>query len=109
MRTWYSLEDAELVTLLRDAYGTQIELEGAGEGIYSILAEFALHHQYYAIVQNASMKKEGDIEVIRYYPSQNQEFELENVEDDEEWENISEIYDEFMYNKLADSSKDQDE
>lgn len=99
MDHWHTLDEVKQVSELRDAYGPEIELEGMAE-TYKILVEFQLSHASYAILQSKAMKKEDEIEVFRYVRNEEQ-FLLENVEDDNEWENIAEIYDEFMYNKLT--------
>ncbi|MFD2670393.1 DUF1292 domain-containing protein [Marinicrinis sediminis] len=86
---------------LRDVYGNEIELEGLSPEPYRILAEIQLRDRYYAILQTKQMKKDLDVEVFRYEKKATDEFQLENIEDDEEWESVAELYDDMVYNKLA--------
>jgi uncharacterized protein YrzB (UPF0473 family) len=86
--------------LLRSAYGDDIILfDEQGEStVYQLLAEFVYGNYTYAVLQSDEMKKEDeDVAIFRVVESAEQQYELETIEDDEEWETVSELYDEMMF------------
>jgi uncharacterized protein YrzB (UPF0473 family) len=93
----YRLEDVLPLTLLKEAYGEEVILEeGSRETApYRILAEFSVDGGSYAVLQTAAMAKEDEVEIFRILSGEEGSLELENVEDDEEWENLAELYDEM--------------
>ncbi|WP_058302141.1 DUF1292 domain-containing protein [Gorillibacterium timonense] len=95
--TEYRVEEVRHISLVKDAFGDEIELEDAeGRGrIYVLLNEFSVGGTSYAIVQDDPMRREGEIDVFRIVSNPDGSLELESVEDDEEWENIAELYDEM--------------
>jgi uncharacterized protein YrzB (UPF0473 family) len=85
--------------LLRNAYGDDIILfdEHNESTVYRLLAEFVYGNYTYAVLQSDELKKEDDFAFFRVVESGNQQYELETIEDDEEWETVSELYDEMMF------------
>jgi uncharacterized protein YrzB (UPF0473 family) len=86
--------------LLRNAYGDDIILydEQGGSTVYQLLAEFVYGNYTYAVLQSEELKKEDeDVAIFRVVESAKQQYELETIEDDEEWETVSELYDEMMF------------
>jgi uncharacterized protein YrzB (UPF0473 family) len=99
-----------MTSILKQQYGSEITLfdEQGHEVIYRILAEIPHQDKRYAILQNDAMKKEGDIEVFLLAQSSEGEWELETV-DDEDWEDIAELYDEMIFRQSAGKIQLQDE
>jgi uncharacterized protein YrzB (UPF0473 family) len=86
--------------LLRNAYGDDIILydEQGGSTVYRLLAEFVYGNYTYAVLQSEELKKEDeDVAIFRIVENAEQQYELETIEDDEEWETVSELYDEMMF------------
>lgn len=88
---------SELGTL-RKLFGDTIELNGEGD-VYKIKAELTVNGSVYAILQSREMEREGEIEVFRVLLGSGEEddVQLETVEDDEEWESVSEAYDDMQF------------
>lgn len=87
----------EVVTTLKDLFGTSIELfdEKDAES-YTLLAELVINGQAYAFFSNDEMKKDDEVVILRYALDANGEYELITVDDEDEWEDISEMFDEYM-------------
>lgn len=88
---------SELGTL-RKLFGDTIELSGEGD-VYKIKAEISVNGKAYAILQSQEMEREGEIEVFRILLGSGEEddVQLETVEDDDEWEAVSEAYDDLQF------------
>lgn len=95
----YSLRDVEQIRTLRDSFGDDIVLfdEQDESTVYRILSEFTVGGKAYAILQSDELKKEEEVAIFRISPTAGGEPELETIEDDDEWESISELYDEMAY------------
>lgn len=93
----YSLQDTKPLTLLKEAFGEEVTLEDQGMDSqpYKILAEFELEGRGYAVLQSEGMKREDEVALFRIVLDEQGELQLETVEDDEEWENVLELYDEM--------------
>lgn len=92
-----SADQAVWTSRLKEAYGETVELEDeqGKSSIYDIIAEFEVGGRGYAVLQGAG--KDVDYEILRIVVSPNGLPELENIVDDEEWEDISELYDEMTF------------
>lgn len=92
----FSRADLIITTRLQEAFGTEVELEEAnGKSVpYKLLAEFEVHGQGYAVLQSLTSKNE-EYELLRVVFTAEGLPELHTIEDDEEWENIAELYDEW--------------
>lgn len=86
-------------SILRNAYGDDIILydEQNESVIHRILSEFVYGNHTYAVLQSDELKKEDDVAIFRVVQGENEQYELETIEDDEEWETVSELYDEMMF------------
>jgi uncharacterized protein YrzB (UPF0473 family) len=84
---------------LKDVYGDQIELtDDSGETITCrIMAELESGGRRYAVIQTEAMREEDDIEVFRIVLNEEGVPVLETVTDDEEWEQIAEMYDDMQF------------
>ncbi len=85
--------------LLRNAYGDDIILydEQDESTVYRILSEFVYQNHTYAVLQSDALKKDDEVEIFRVVTGGAQQVELETIEDDDEWETVSELYDEMMF------------
>lgn len=83
---------------LRATYGDDIILfdEQNESAAYRILAEFIHDGRGYAVLQSEALRKEDEVAIFRVV-SDGGELELENIEDDDEWETVSELYDEMTF------------
>lgn len=88
-----------LAQSLKALYGEEVELEGPDgkPERFKIMAELSVFGREYAVLQSDAMRKDGDIEVFRVEAGDDGSPLLETVEDDEEWENVSEAYDDLMF------------
>lgn len=93
----YSLEDLQPIRLLREAFGDEVVLddEGADSEPFRIMAEFRIGGNSYAVLQNERMKRDDEVALFYIRQDEQDELKLETVEDDEEWENVLELYDEM--------------
>lgn len=94
----YQLKDVQLVSTLRDMYGHEVLLigEDAENTIFQIVTEFVLHEKQYAILQSAKMRNKEEISAF-YVVTNGDQTEITTIEDDDEWENVMELYDEMMF------------
>ncbi|GAA3407994.1 DUF1292 domain-containing protein [Paenibacillus hodogayensis] len=93
---WHRAESARR---LRDAYGDEIELfdEQEESVVHRILAEFRHEGALYAVLQSKQLKKEKEVAIFKVTESGDGELTLETIEDDDEWETVSELYDEMSF------------
>ena len=85
---------------LQDVYGEFVELDGSAgrTQTYRIMAELEAEGRRYAVLQSEAMRKEGDIEVFRIaIAGADGRYQLETVEDDDEWERVAELYDDLQF------------
>ncbi|MCR8655772.1 DUF1292 domain-containing protein [Paenibacillus endoradicis] len=83
---------------LKEHFGQEIELvtdDGSVEAFF-ITQEFVWGDITYVVLQTETMKAEDEVEFLRVY-KQNDEVELESIVDEEEWEAISEAYDDLQF------------
>jgi uncharacterized protein YrzB (UPF0473 family) len=94
----YELKDLKESNRLRSAYGDDIILYDDRDQsvVYKLLSEFQLGDQLYAVVQQEKSKNE-EPEIYKVSFDSEGEPELETIEDDDEWENVSELYDEMTF------------
>jgi uncharacterized protein YrzB (UPF0473 family) len=85
--------------VLRKVYGDDIILfdEQNESTVYQLLAEFTYGNYIYAVLQSDELKKDDEVAIFRVVESEPEQYELETIEDDEEWETVSELYDEMMF------------
>ncbi|MGO4269606.1 DUF1292 domain-containing protein [Paenibacillus sp. TAF58] len=85
--------------VLRKTYGDDIILfdEQNESTVYHLLKEFVYGNTTYAVLQSDELKKEDEVAVFRVTTDSDGQYELETIEDDDEWETVSEIYDEMVF------------
>jgi len=84
---------------LKKRYGDRVELQtdnGASE-TFRILAELTEGGRRYAVLQTEEMRGDDEIAVFRVVEGPDGEDELEAVEDEDEWELVSEAYDDLQF------------
>ncbi|CAM3690424.1 MULTISPECIES: DUF1292 domain-containing protein [Paenibacillus] len=94
----FSVENIVWTQVLKEAFGESIELEdekGQVE-VYDIAAEFEVDGQGYAILVQPDRMDE-EYEVLRIVTDADGSLQLATIDDDEEWENVSELYDELTF------------
>ncbi|ANY72330.1 DUF1292 domain-containing protein [Paenibacillus ihbetae] len=94
----FSVENIVWTQVLKEAFGESIELEdekGQVE-VYDIAAEFEVDGQGYAILVQPDRMDE-EYEVLRIVTDPDGSLQLATIDDDEEWENVSELYDELTF------------
>lgn len=90
---------AQELPSLRQLFGDTVELNAEAEAAESfrILAELSVGGSRYAVLQSEAMKQEEEIEVFRVVAEPDGGLQLETVEDDDEWERVSEAYDDLQF------------
>ncbi|NBD25971.1 DUF1292 domain-containing protein [Paenibacillus sp. T1] len=87
------------MSILNPIYGSEVDLigeEGETEP-FRIVAEFQLGDRAYAGLQSQGMQQEDEIAFFRIALTDGSDPELESIEDDEEWEAVSEAYDDLLF------------
>ena len=95
----YHAPGVEEIRWLRDAYGDELVLTENGNDTetYRVLAEFTYYGRPYAVLQSRAMAKaEHDVAVFRLVKS-GDDISVETIEDDEEWETVSEVFDDMWF------------
>ncbi|MNI64491.1 hypothetical protein D3C73_1199380 [compost metagenome] len=95
--TDFSAEHAVWTSRLKEVYGETVELEDeqGKSSVYDIVAEFEVGDRAYAVLTGSGRNAEQ--EILRIVTSPDGVPELESIVDDEEWEDISELYDELTF------------
>ncbi|KWX79218.1 hypothetical protein AMQ84_07560 [Paenibacillus riograndensis] len=95
--TDFSADQVVWTSKLKEAYGETVELEDeqGKSSIYDIIAEFEVGSRAYAVL--AGSGKSAEQEILRIVVSPDGLPELESIVDDEEWEDVSELYDELTF------------
>lgn len=96
--TDFSAEQVVWTHVLKEAFGDSVELqdEKGTTMVYDIAAEFEVNGQGYAILVQPDRQNE-EYEVLRIVTAEDGSLELATIDDDEEWENVSELYDELTF------------
>lgn len=92
------------INKLRDAFGQEIELvsdDDSGTEKFRILAEYSLNGGEYAALQTPAMRKADDIAFFRIATESDGTLGLASIDDEEEWEIVSEGYDELLFESSA--------
>ncbi|WP_054958103.1 DUF1292 domain-containing protein [Paenibacillus dakarensis] len=96
--TDFTAEEVVWTRVLREAFGESVELQDdkGNHTVYDIAGEFEVNGQGYAILVQPDRKHE-EYEVLRIVTAEDGSLELATIDDDDEWENISELYDELTF------------
>ena len=81
---------------LKEQMGSEVTLldENDQEYPFHLLLELIANGKHYAYFQSAE-DQEGEIEVMEVVKSENGEYDLEFIENDDEWEDVAELFDEW--------------
>lgn len=84
---------------LKEVYGDFVDLqdEDGSSQPFRILAEMTLNTVRYAVLQTEAMLQDDEIEVFRVVKEQDGEMGLESIVDDDEWELVTEAYDDIQF------------
>jgi uncharacterized protein YrzB (UPF0473 family) len=95
----YRASDVKPIDDLKSRFGTEIHLQGHQneETVYRIVAEFALGDLRYAVLQSDRMAAEDRVDILRITSGEDGEPELESILDDDEWDDVFDVYDEMTY------------
>lgn len=99
--TNYSREDLRWTSDLKEAFDNDVELQDEqGHAVRMELeAEFQVGKQRYAVLRRPGAA-EGEHEIYHVTSSIDGEISITTIEDDDEWEDISELYDECTLPEL---------
>lgn len=93
------MDKAKVVELLRNIHGEQVILfdERGREAQYHLVKEIEFGNHVYAVLSKTARGDEDDLQFLRVTGSMDGSYELETIDDDDEWESVSEAYDELFY------------
>ncbi|HEY2492797.1 MAG TPA: DUF1292 domain-containing protein [Paenibacillus sp.] len=94
----FSVHQAAWTNRLKEIFGSTVELEDEDgtTSVYDLTAEFVVGDQSYAVLQSVDDKSE-EYDILKVVSSADGNLELVTIDDDEEWENIAELYDEMTF------------
>lgn len=97
--TEYRADQVVWTTRVHDAFGEIVELkdEAGKVSYYSVEKEFDIAGNSYAVLRNDEGGKEDEPELLKIVVLPDGELELVTIDDDEEWENVAELYDELTF------------
>ncbi|HZG56402.1 DUF1292 domain-containing protein [Paenibacillus sp.] len=94
----YTIANAVRTNRLREAYGDEIVLSEDGEdqeGAHKIVMEFDVAGRSYVVLRPEEAGDGEELSVFRVTPAADGEYDIETIEDDEEWEDVTELVDEM--------------
>lgn len=94
----FSADQAAWTSVLKEAFGPTVELEDEDGSIevYDLTAEFEVGGQTYAVLQSPG-DEDSEYNILKVVKAQDGNLELATIDDDDEWENVSELYDEMTF------------
>jgi len=94
----FSADQAVWTSVLKEAFGPTVELqdEDGSTEVYDLAAEFEVGGQTYAVLQSPE-DRSGEYNILKVVKSPDGDMELATIDDDDEWENITELYDEMTF------------
>lgn len=96
--TEFSADQAVMTSRVRDTFGPVVELEDESGHVsyYQVVEEFDVAGAAYAVLLPEDTSKDEEPEIFKIVTS-GDKMELVTIDDDEEWENVSELYDELTF------------
>lgn len=97
--TDYSADQVVWTSRVTDAFGTVVELQDdAGKvSYYKVEKEFDVAGSSYAVLLPESDRADLEPEIFKIMTAPDGSLELITIDDDDEWENVSELYDELTF------------
>ncbi|CAJ1313982.1 DUF1292 domain-containing protein [Paenibacillus sp. PK4536] len=92
-----SASNVKFTSRLLEAYGLLIELtdEQNEVTVYRIVSEFQIDTGTYAVLQKDTVIPEDNVEILKIIDDADGQPELVTIDDDDEWEDVAELYDEL--------------
>lgn len=92
-----SASNVKFTSRLLEAYGLLIELtdEQNEVTVYRIVSEFQIDTGTYAVLQKDNGIPEDEVEIFKIIDAADGQPELVTIDDDDEWEDVAELYDEL--------------
>lgn len=92
-----SASNVKLSSRLLEAYGVLIELtdEDGETVVYRLISEFEAETGAYAVLQKDTALPETEVEILKIVDGSGEKPELVTIDDDDEWEDVAELYDEL--------------
>ncbi|MGV7117879.1 DUF1292 domain-containing protein [Paenibacillus kyungheensis] len=92
-----SASNVKFTSRLLEAYGLLIELtdEQNEVTVYRIVSEFQIDTGTYAVLQKDNGIPEDEVEILKIIDAADGKPELVTIDDDDEWEDVAELYDEL--------------
>ncbi|WP_223069280.1 DUF1292 domain-containing protein [Paenibacillus caui] len=84
---------------IRDAFGPALELQDEkGKTLnYQVENEFDVSGRSYAVLRREQAQGADEPEIFKVVTAADGTLSLETIEDDDEWEDVSELYDELTF------------
>lgn len=97
--TDFAADKAVFTSRVRDAFGPVVELEDETGGVsyYNVVQEFDAAGAAYAVLRLENASRDEEPEIFKIIVSGDGSLELVTIDDDDEWENVSELYDELTF------------
>lgn len=97
--TEYTADQVVWSSRVRDAYGPIVELEdGSGKAAYyKVEREFDVAGAAYAVLLPEQAGRDDEPEIFKIVEAADGSLGLITIDDDDEWENVSELYDELTF------------
>jgi uncharacterized protein YrzB (UPF0473 family) len=86
---------------IQDAFGPVVELQDEqGETTYyQVEKEFDIAGRSYVVLRPDGQGEAEELEILKVIAGADGDLSLETIEDDDEWEDISELYDELTFSE----------
>lgn len=97
--------------LLRNTFGHDIILlqNSSDSTVYRIVVEFTYQSSHYAVLQSEKQRKDDEVSLFKVNRlPQDPFFDLETIDDEDEWETVAELYDEWIFMGLHKDSESQE-
>ncbi|AZK46576.1 DUF1292 domain-containing protein [Paenibacillus lentus] len=94
----FSASNVIWTSRVHDAFGSVVELEDEQGNVsyYSVEKEFDVAGGSYAVLR-AESGANAEPEIFKIISGQDGVLELVTIDDDDEWENVTELYDELTF------------
>lgn len=97
----FQAEDAVFTTRIKDAFGPIVELQddNGQSTFYQVEKEFDVSGSSYAVLRPDTEKSAEEPEIFKIVAASDGSLSLETIDDDDEWEDVFELYDELTFSE----------
>ena len=97
--TDYSADQVVWTSRVSDAFGPVVELrdDSGNVSYYNVEKEFDVAGAAYAVLRLENGRENDEPEIFKILTADDGALELVTIDDDDEWENVSELYDELTF------------